>query len=63
MPRPVTIDILDQMRPNLASPVMDHARRLPGLLHCDLRIQVKEGKGAVADFNLAEIAENMGEIF
>ena len=49
MPPRISLDILDQMRPNLASLVMERARQLPGLIHCDLRIQVKEGKGATAE--------------
>jgi len=49
MPPPVTVDILDRMRPNLASLVMERARRLPGMRYCDLRIQVREEKGAVAE--------------
>ena len=31
MPPPITIDILDRMRPNLASLVMERAKRLPGM--------------------------------
>ncbi|PKB78669.1 MAG: protease [SAR202 cluster bacterium Io17-Chloro-G9] len=49
MPPPITVDILDHMRPNLASLVMERARRLPGLRYCDLRIQVREERGAVAE--------------
>ena len=49
MPPPITVGILDRMRPNLASLVNERARRLPGLKYCDLRVQVKEEKGAVAE--------------
>ena len=49
MPPTVTVDILDRMRPNLASLVGERAKRLQGLRYCDLRIQVKEEKGAVAE--------------
>ena len=49
MPPHITIDILDRMRPNLASLVGERAKRLRGLRYCDLRIQVKEEKGAVAE--------------
>ena len=49
MPQPITIEILDRMRPNLASLVMERANRLPGMRYCDLRLQVKEEKGAVAE--------------
>ena len=37
------------MRPNLASLVMERAKRLPGMVYCDLRLQVKEEKSAVAE--------------
>ena len=49
MPKQVTVDILDHMRPNLASLVMERARKLPGMRYCDLRIEVREEKGAVAE--------------
>ncbi len=49
MPPTVTVDILDRMRPNLASLVMERAKRLPGMVYCDLRLQVKEEKSAVAE--------------
>ena len=49
MPQSITVDILDRMRSNLGSLVTERARRLPGLKYCDLRIQVKEEKGAVAE--------------
>ena len=48
MPPPVTVDILDRMRPNLALLVMERAKRVPGMVYCDLRLQVKEEKSAVA---------------
>ena len=49
MPPPETVEILDRMRPNLASLVMERAKRLPGMVYCDLRLQVKEEKSAVAE--------------
>jgi TldD protein len=49
MPEQITVDILDGMRPNLRSLVMERAKKLPGLRHCDLRIEVREEKGAVAE--------------
>ena len=49
MPNRITVETLDQMRPNLGSLVMERAKRLPGMRYCDLRIEVKEGKGAVAE--------------
>jgi len=54
MPPPVTVDILDSMRPNLASLVMERAKRLPGMVYCDLRLQVKEEKSAVAENGYAK---------
>ena len=49
MPPPINIAILDRMRPNMASLVMERAKRLPGMRYCDLRLQVREEKGAVAE--------------
>ena len=49
MPQSVTVDILDQMRPNLASLIAEKARKLPEMGYCDLRIEVREEKGAVAE--------------
>ena len=49
MPPAVTIDILDRMRPNLASLIQDKARSLAGMRYCDLRISVREQKGAMAE--------------
>ena len=40
MPQSVTVDILDQMRPNLASLIAEKARKLPEMGYCDLRIEV-----------------------
>ena len=49
MPQSITVEILDLIRPNLADLVARKARTLPGLRHCDLRVQVKEEKGAMAE--------------
>ena len=49
MPPAITVEILDRMRSNLGVLVTERAGRLPGLKYCDLRIQVKEEKGAVAE--------------
>ncbi len=49
MPPPLTVDILDRMRPNLASLIMERARKLPAMHYCDLRIEVREEKGALAE--------------
>jgi hypothetical protein len=47
------------MRPNLASLVMERARRLPGMVYCDLRLQVKEEKSAVAENGNAKASGNL----
>ena len=47
MPQALTIDILDQMRPNLASLIQERAKTLAGMGYCDLRISVREEKGAM----------------
>ena len=49
MPPPITVGVLDLMRPNLASLVQERAKTLPGMHYCDLRIAVREEKGAVAE--------------
>ena len=45
----ITVDILDRMRPNLGSLVTENAKKLPEMINCDLRIEVREEKGAVAE--------------
>ena len=42
MPQPITVDVLDRMRHNLAALVIERAKRLPDMRYCDLRIQVRE---------------------
>ena len=54
MPPPVTVDILDRIRPNLASLGMERAKRLPGMVYCDLSLQVKEEKSALAENGYAK---------
>ena len=49
MPPAVTIEILDRMRPNLASLVQERSKTLAGMRYCDLRISVREEKGAAAE--------------
>ena len=49
MPPAVTIDILDRMRPNLATLIQERAKTLSGMRYCDLRISVREEKGAMAE--------------
>ena len=49
MPQAVTIDILDRMRPNLASILQERAKTLAGMRYCDLRISVRDEKGAMAE--------------
>jgi TldD protein len=49
MTPPITVEILDRMRPNLAFLIQERAKTLPGMQYCDLRISVREEKGAVAE--------------
>ena len=49
MPERITIESLDRMHDNLGSLVMERAKKLPGVRHCDLRIEVREEKSAVAE--------------
>jgi TldD protein len=45
----VTVESLDRIRPNLQSLMAERARSLPGLRYCDLRIEVREEKGALSE--------------
>ena len=49
MPDRVGIEVLDKIRPKINALVNEDARRLTGLRYCDVRIQVREEKGAVAE--------------
>ncbi len=49
MTQRVTVESLDRFRANLQSLVAEKAKRLPSLRYCDLRIEVREEKGAVAE--------------
>ncbi|HLB29111.1 MAG TPA: TldD/PmbA family protein [Dehalococcoidia bacterium] len=45
----VTIETLDEIEDIARSLVTEYVRRLPGLRYADLRIEVSQGKGAVAE--------------
>ena len=45
----IEIDFLEKVRSQIVSLVTEDARRLAGLRYCDVRMQVKEEKGAVAE--------------
>ena len=45
----VNVEFLEKVRPQINALVTENARRLPGLRYCDVRMQVKEDKGAVAE--------------
>ena len=49
MAQRVTVESLDRYRANLQSLVAEKAKTLPGLRYCDLRIEVREEKGTVAE--------------
>ena len=49
MALPVTVDALDSIRPTLLSLAQEQAKTLPGLRYCDVRIAIREEKGAVAE--------------
>ena len=51
MPARVGIEMLDALRPNLRVLIEERARSLPDLRYCDLRIEVREGKGASHVYN------------
>ena len=43
--------MLEAFRPNLRVLIEERARALPDLRYCDLRIEVREGKGASHVYN------------
>ena len=45
----VETELLERMRPGLVTLVTEDAKRLAGLQYCDLRMAIKEEKGAVAE--------------
>ena len=45
----IEIDLLERIRPQIAALVTEDARRLTGLRYCDVRIELSEEKGAVAE--------------
>ena len=49
MAQKVTVESLDRYRSSLQSLVAERSKSLPGLRYCDLRIEVREEKGAVAE--------------
>lgn len=55
-PERITTDALAGFMPNLQSLMAGRARTLPGLRYCDLRIEVREERGAVAENGAAKAA-------
>jgi TldD protein len=49
MGRSITVDLVDALTPDVRDVLRDAARRLPYLAHADLRLEVTEGKSAVAE--------------
>ncbi len=45
----VETELMDRIRPGLVTLVTENAKRLTGLQYCDLRMAIKEEKGAVAE--------------
>ena len=45
----VSIDVIDRIRPTVAQVAQGYAKRLPGMQHCDIRIEASEGMGAYAE--------------
>ncbi|MDA1128645.1 MAG: TldD/PmbA family protein [Chloroflexi bacterium] len=54
MSQRVTVESLDRFRANLQSLVAEKAKTLPSLRYCDLRIEVREESGAVAENGAAK---------
>ena len=49
MAQQVTVESLDHYRSNLQTLIAERSKSLPGLRYCDLRIEVREEKGAMAE--------------
>ena len=49
MPARASIETLEALRPNLRALIAERAKSLPDMRYCDLRIEVREGKGAFAE--------------
>ena len=49
MPESITLELLERVRPGLGTLVAENTKRLPGLRYCDVRVQVSEEKGAMAE--------------
>ena len=49
MPGTVDIEFLEKVRAQIGTLVTEDARKLPSLRYCDVRMQVKEEKGAAAE--------------
>ncbi|MDP3061689.1 MAG: TldD/PmbA family protein, partial [Chloroflexota bacterium] len=45
----LTVELLDGARERLHAVAAGYARRLPGLRYCDIRVEVREEKGAAAE--------------
>ena len=45
----ITVDLIERVKPTVEACLGDAARRLPGLRHADLRLEVVEGKWALAE--------------
>ena len=54
VPQRISVDTLDSLRSNLQTLVAECSRTLPDLRYCDLRIEVRESKGAVAENGYAK---------
>src|SRR5213076_3027421 len=49
VPPRITVELIDHAKPAVEACLGDAARRLPGLRHADLRVEVVEGKWAAAE--------------
>ena len=49
MPQRITTDFLAQVRPLVYSTATEYSKRFPGLRYCDLRLEVRESTGAMAE--------------
>ncbi|MSQ11951.1 MAG: TldD/PmbA family protein [Dehalococcoidia bacterium] len=45
----ISVDLLDKLKPLVQSTATEYARRLPGVRHCDIRVEVSERSSCMAE--------------
>ena len=58
----ITVDVIGRIRPAVVQAAQGYARRLPGLLHCDIRVEASEGVSAYAENGAAKASSQDREL-